>query len=217
MSVQNECNRCGTCCENGGPALHSQDLPLIEKGLLSFEDLITIRKGELVDDPVTKSIEPAKTEFLKIRGTKGSWACVFYDKKQNGCTIYDHRPFACGVLKCWDTKDILELAGKNLISRLDIVQENNPLRQRLIEHQMLFPLPDLRGMSRTISRSSKKTIKKIERMCNKDIAHRIESVDTFQLSVALELFYFGRPIFEMLTPLGFDIRETASGIKLKFK
>jgi len=217
MSPQNECKRCGTCCENGGPALHSQDLPLIEKGLLSFEDLITIRKGELVDDPVTKSIEPAKTEFLKIRGTKGSWACIFYDKNQNGCSIYGHRPFACGVLKCWDTKGILELAGKDLLSRLDIVKENNPLRQRLIEHESLFPLPDLKDITRTISRSSKKTIKKLERMCNKDIAHRIQSVDTFQLSVALELFYFGRPIFEMLTPLGFDIRETASGIKLKFK
>ncbi len=217
MSIQNECKRCGTCCENGGPALHSQDLPLIEKGFLSFDNLITIRKGELVDDPVTKSIEPAKTEFLKIRGTKGSWACVFYDKKQNGCTIYSQRPSACGVLKCWDTKDILELAGKNLLSRLDIVKENNPLRQRLIEHETLFPLPDLKAISRTISRSSKKTIKRLERMCNKDIAHRVESVDLFELSVVLELFYFGRPIFEMLTPLGFDIRESASGIKLKFK
>jgi Fe-S-cluster containining protein len=192
-------------------------MPLIEKGLLSFESLITIRKGELVDDPVTNSIEPAKTEFLKIRGTKGSWACIFYDKNRNGCTIYNHRPFACGVLKCWNTKDILELAGKDLLSRLDIVKKNNPLRQRLMEHEALFPLPDLRGISRTISRSSKTTIKKLERMCNKDIAHRIQSVDTFHLSVALELFYFGRPIFEMLTPLGFDIKETASGIKLKFK
>jgi len=51
-------------------------------------------------------------------------------------------------------------------------------------------------------------------MCNKNIVHRIESVDTFQLSVALELFYFGRPIFEMLTPLGFDIRETIESLNM---
>ncbi|SMC61047.1 Putative zinc-or iron-chelating domain-containing protein [Desulfocicer vacuolatum DSM 3385] len=217
MSVENKCKRCGTCCENGGPALHSQDISLIEKGLLAFEEIITIRKGELVDDPVTKSIAPAKNEFLKVKGSKGSWSCTFYDKSRNQCSRYEHRPFACGVLKCWDTKEILDLAGKDLLSRLDIIKENNPLTQRLIEHESLFPVPDLKGISRTISRSSKKTIKKLERMCNKDIAHRIESVDTFHLCVNLELFYFGRPIFEMLTPLGFDIRETASGIKLKFR
>lgn len=41
--------------------------------------------------------------------------------------MYDHRPLACKILKCWDTDDILELIGKNLLSRLDIVKEGNPL------------------------------------------------------------------------------------------
>ena len=86
MIHQKECKLCWTCCKKGGPALHSQDLPLIEKGLLSVEDLITIRKGELVHNPGKNSIEPVKTEFLKIKGTKGSWACTFYDKSGNGCT-----------------------------------------------------------------------------------------------------------------------------------
>ena len=217
MNHQNECNRCGTCCENGGPALHSQDIPLLANGLLSLENLITIRKNELVDEPRTNSIEPSKTEFLKIRGIKGAWACIFYDKIQNRCGIYTHRPFACRILKCWDTKGIFEITGKDLLSRLDVVKENDPLRKRLMEHEALFPIPDLKGISRTITRSSRKTIKKLERLCNKDIAHRIESVGTFHLSVAMELFYFGRPIFEMLTPIGFDIRETPSGVKLKFK
>ncbi|MBI9089954.1 MAG: YkgJ family cysteine cluster protein [Desulfobacterium sp.] len=217
MTHQTECKRCGTCCENGGPALHSQDLPLIEKGLLSVEQLITIRKGELAHDPVTESIEPVKTELLKISGKKGSWACIFYDKTRNGCTIYDHRPLACGVLKCWDTDEILKLSGKDLLSRLDIVKEGNPLRERLIEHEALFPLPDLKAISKTISRSSKKTIKKLERINNKDLAWRIRAIGGLNLSVAEELFYFGRPLFQLLAPLGFTARETASGIKLQFK
>ncbi len=217
MSQQNECKRCGTCCENGGPALHSQDLPLIEKGILTFDALITIRKGELAHDPVTDSIEPVPAEFIKICGTKGSWACTFYDINQKGCTIYDHRPFACGVLKCWDTEKILELAGTDLLSRHDIVKDDNPLKTRWMEHEALFPVPHLKTLSQTISRSSKKTVKKLERICNKEIAHRIRTVDQFHLSIAQELFYFGRPIFELLRPLGFTITETASGIKLKFK
>ncbi|MCK5836721.1 MAG: YkgJ family cysteine cluster protein [Desulfobacula sp.] len=216
ITHQNECKRCGTCCEKGGPALHTQDLPLIEKGFLSFEKFITIRKGELVHDPVSNSIEPVKKEFLKIRGIKNSWACLFYDKTSNGCTIYDHRPLACKILKCWDTHDILELAGKNLLSRLDIVKEGNPLREKLIEHEELFPCPDLKTISQTISRSSKKTVKKLERIINKDLAYRIRAIDEFNLSVSQELFYFGRPLFQLLTPLGFTTRETSSGIKLRF-
>jgi Fe-S-cluster containining protein len=217
ISQQKKCKRCGTCCENGGPALHGKDLPLIEKGLLIIDDLITIRKGELAHDPVKNAIEPVKAEFIKISGSKGSWACTFYDVKQNECTIYGNRPIACGLLKCWDTKEILEIAGRDLLSRQDIVKETSPLRKRLIEHESLFPLGNLRSISQTISRSSKNTIKKLERVCNKEITHRIQSVDMFHLSVAQELFYFGRPIFELLRPLGFSIAETASGIKLRFK
>ena len=217
MSQQNECKRCGTCCENGGPALHGKDLSLIVKGLLTLDNLITIRKGELAHDPVTNSIEQVKAEFIKISGSKGSWACTFYDVSQNGCTIYEHRPIACEILKCWDTKEILALAGTDLLSRHDIVKEGSPLKKRLIEHEALFPLDNLKAIAQTISRSSKKTIKKIERICNKDIAHRIQSVDIFHLSVTQELFYFGRPMFELLHPIGFSITETASGIKLRFK
>ena len=216
MMHQNECKRCGTCCEKGGPALHTQDLPIIEKGFITFEKLITIRKGELAHNPVSNSIEPVKTELLKICGIKGSWTCLFYDKTRNECTIYDHRPIACNILKCWDTDDILELAGKNLLSRLDIVKEGNPLRELIIEHEKLFPCPDLKTISRTVLRSSRKKIKKLERMINKDLAYRIQAIDEFNLSVSQEMFCFGRPLFQLLTPLGFTTRETSSGIKLGF-
>ena len=216
MTHQNECKRCGTCCEKGGPALHTQDLFLIEKGFLSFDKIITIRSGELAHDPVLNSVEPVKTELLKIRGIKDSWVCIFYDRSRNGCRIYDHRPLACKILKCWDTDDILELAGKDLLSRLDIVKDGNPLKERLIEYEELFPCPDLKTVSRTISRSSKKRVKKLERIINKDLAYRIRVNDEFNLSVSQELFYFGRPLFQLLIPLGFTTRENSSGIKLKF-
>ncbi len=217
MTLQKECKRCGICCEKGGPALHSQDLPLIEKGLLALEDLITIRKGELIHDPVTNTIKPVETEFLKVKGTKGSWVCTFYDKNGTGCTRYDHRPLSCGVLKCWDTEESLKLTGTDLVSRLDVVKENSPMRERLIAHEMLFPIPDLKVISRAIPRPTKKTVKKLEQMCNKDIAHRIKSVDELRLSIAQEMFYFGRPIFQLLSPLGFTIKDAGEGIKLKFK
>ena len=50
------CNRCGSCCKQGGPALHMQDLDLVLSGKLHFEDLITVRRGELALQPLTDSI-----------------------------------------------------------------------------------------------------------------------------------------------------------------
>ncbi|MBU0973039.1 MAG: YkgJ family cysteine cluster protein [Proteobacteria bacterium] len=213
MTHAKECTHCGTCCEKGGPALHRQDLALLEKASLSIEDLITIRKGELVHCPSTNTIKPAKAEFLKIKGTKGSWSCTFYNKNSRRCTRYDNRPISCGALKCWDTQESLNLAGKDLISRLEVVKENDPMREALIAHELLFPLPDLAA----VSRPSKKRVKKLEQICNKEIAHRIQAVGEFNLSVAQEMFYFGRPIFGLLAPLGFTVKEAGTGIKLRFK
>ncbi|SLM29704.1 conserved hypothetical protein [Desulfamplus magnetovallimortis] len=212
MSLQNECKRCGTCCENGGPALHGSDMTLIENCLISIESLIAIRKGELAHDPVTDSLKPVKKEFLKIAGKKGTWECLFYEKVLNGCTIYENRPLACSVLKCWDTEETLKLAGRDLLSRLDIIKADDPMRKHIKKHEMLFPVPDLMGLSSP----SSKMVKKLEKICNREIDHRMKIVNKLELTVAKELFYFGRPIFELLHPLGFRVMGAGKGIKLDF-
>lgn len=211
------CKQCGTCCERGGPALHLQDVLLVKNGTLPFESIITIRRGEFVHDPVTESIKPSKTELLKISGSNGTWTCLFYDKGKRGCSIYDNRPLACKTLKCWDTSEILKLSGRNLLSRLDLVGVETELGKRLIDHETLFPFPDIKALLGPLQRLSTKALKKLEKTVNKDLDHRGESVGAFHLSVPEELFYFGRPIFQLLEPFGFTVREAGAGIKLKFK
>ena len=215
--VQTGCKQCGICCEKGGPALHIQDALLVKNGILAFESIITIRRGEFVHDPVTDTVVPSKTELLKISGSNGTWTCLFYDRGRRGCSIYDNRPLACKTLKCWDTVEILKLAGTDLLSRLDLVGHETELGKRLIEHETFFPFPDVKALLGPMPRISKKALKNLERTVNKDLDHRAVSVGEFNLSVAQELFYFGRPIFQLLEPFGFTIRETGSGIKLKFK
>ena len=214
---QTGCRQCGICCEKGGPALHIQDALLVKNGIIPFKSIITIRRGEFVHDPVTDTIGPSKTELLKISGTNGTWTCMFYDKRQKGCLIYENRPLACKTLKCWDTGEILKLSGRDLLSRLDLVGPEIELNKRLIEHETLFPFPDVKALLGPLLRISKKALKNLEKTVNKDIDHRVESVGEFNLSVEEELFYFGRPIFQLLEPFGFAVRETGSGIKLKFK
>ncbi len=214
MNHQNTCLRCGACCKKGGPALHTRDLNLITKGYLSLGHLITIRKSELAHDPVTDAVKPITYELVKIRGSKGEWCCYFYDKHKNACKIYEHRPQACRTLNCWNTGPIMELAGKDLISRLEIVEKDNPLRAKVVEHEDLFPCPDLKALSAENNHSINKIIPELQKIVTGDLAYRTQVVKSFQLSVEEELFYFGRPVFQLIEPFGFMIQDTASGIKV---
>lgn len=216
MTIQDGCRRCGTCCKNGGPALHSEDLALIRSGKLPLDRLTTIRKGEMVLEPADQQLIPARQEFLKISGSRGTWACTYFDETAMGCRIYAHRPLGCRVLKCWDTTEILELAGKDLITRMDVISPDDPIRPLIPVHEKKVPLDRLETISKTLSRSSKKTIKTLERQCNQDLKFRNEVVADFGLSVGMEMFYFGRPLFELLTPMGIHVREVPTGVKLRF-
>jgi len=49
-----------------------------------------------------------------------------------------------------------------------------------------------------------------------DLQIRTQAVREFNISVARELFYFGRPLFQLFHPLGIVTVETRQGIELKF-
>ena len=201
---QKECERCGTCCTSGGPALHSEDLHLVLEGKLPLTQLITIRAGELAHNPLTSSLQPVKQELVKISGVGRQWNCCFFDPEEKGCTIYDKRPKACKALKCWDTAEIEELIEKDTINRLDIIPEDSPVRPFVIEHDKAFPCPEmidlLEGRNGARSDSLEETI-------NSEISYRRKVVRNFDLSLGEELFYFGRPLFHLLVSIGADINE----------
>ncbi len=111
---QTSCKQCGICCTKGGPALHSADLDLFRQGLIPYSDLITIRKGEFAYNPVTERLQATQNEIVKLKGSGGEWTCCYYDSKSKGCTIYDNRPMACGVLQCWNPEASLALVEKDL-------------------------------------------------------------------------------------------------------
>ena len=125
MSATATCRRCGACCRQGGPALHGPDLELIRSGRLQFDDLITVRRGELAFQPLGTCPEPVHHEFLKLTGQGGTWCCAFYDDTTKGCRRYLDRPMACGILDCIDTGPLLDLAGQDLLTRFDCLSTND--------------------------------------------------------------------------------------------
>jgi len=207
------CSQCGLCCQQGGPALHIQDLELVKNGRISTSHLITIRKGELVDNPLAGKIVPTTVELVKFIGKKGRWECCFYTDKL-GCTVYKDRPYACRVLKCWDTEEILALVEKATISRFDILEEDNPLIPLIMEHERICPYDDLGEIQTNLDRLSDEQKNDLAQRVRSDLNFRARVASDLQLNVREELFYFGRPLFQLLQPLGVQISESTAGIQL---
>lgn len=211
---QTECYRCGTCCTKGGPALHGQDLSLIINGHLTRSALITIRKGELAHNPKADAIRPVSCELIKIRGKAGEWTCLFYDESTRGCTIYHHRPFACTLLKCWDPKELLDLVEKDTLSRFDILEETEPMYSSVLEYERLFPCPDMLEIAGWLEDDFKEKGVGLEKVVNDDLSFRDRLVREKSLELNEELFLFGRPLFQLLQPLGFSVVQGPTGIRL---
>ncbi len=211
--MKSACRQCGTCCLQGGPALHTGDLGLVRSGRLPISRLITIRRGELADDPLTGSVHAVSGELVKINGTGRDWRCFYYAGGK-GCTIYASRPSACRVLKCWDTAAILALAGKDLLTRLDILAARDPLRPLVEEHERLCPCPDMEMVRASVVSGSLQELDDLQRLVDVDLRFRNQVVNGHGLSLAEEMFFFGRPLFQLLQAVGLGITETAGGIRL---
>ena len=211
------CQRCGTCCRQGGPALHSVDLALIRSGRLRLDDLVTVRQGELAFPPLGEHPEVVRHEFLKLRGTAGSWCCLFYDVGARGCSRYPDRPLACRVLDCRDTRALLDLAGRDLLTRFDCLPADDPLLSLARRHEAECPCPDLDSLRHRLRRPEvdrAALLAPLEAEVNRDLAWRTRAAATCHLSVERELFLLGRPLFQLLQPLGIHARQEADGLRL---
>ena len=216
VSAKQSCDRCGSCCRQGGPALHGSDISLIREGRLDRHHLVTIRKGELAFAPFSENPAPVAGEFLKLQGKLGSWCCLFYDEQARACTIYANRPMACGLFDCTAPEPILAITGKDLLTRFDCIQPDDPLLPLVRSHDQEFPCPDMEsvavGLNSPADRPS--LLANLAPLVNGDLAFRQQLTAQGSLSVAAELFYFGRPLFQLLLPLGVGIRETPMGLQL---
>ncbi len=211
------CDSCGTCCHQGGPALHDQDLELISPKLLRFEDLITIRRGEMILMPLSAQPQPAAQELIKIKGKKGNWGCKFRDDRSASCSIYQNRPLACRLLKCWNPEEVLKISGKNLLDRFDLIPENDPLAILAGQFEQQFPLPDMLKIKNRPQNPEKQRdlLKTLKEMISNELRFRELTSRQFKLTASQEVFYFGRPLFQLIIPLGIKMEQSPAGFSLK--
>lgn len=214
------CDRCGDCCMQGGPAIHTQDAGLLEEQKLRLEDLVTVRKGEPAFQPMAQTPEPVENEFLKLQGRTGSWNCKYYDELMARCSIYSYRPVACRVLECSAPEALLTITGKNLLTRYDLIDEDDPIIPYLREHDAACPCPDLGAIADRLKKEEEveSLLAELQELIDRDLAYRNGVSRKFNLSVDRELFYFGRPLFQLLLPLGIvPVQEDETSIRLTLR
>ncbi|MEJ2731746.1 MAG: YkgJ family cysteine cluster protein [Deltaproteobacteria bacterium] len=201
-----ECRRCGTCCRKGGPSFHYADKALIEKGVIHSKYLYTIRKGEVAYDNVRQCLETVGSDVIKLKGKGRSRACIFFDEKQNACTIYDNRPIECRALKCWDTKAIEDLYAQNRLKREDLIADIEGLWGLVKDHQARCSYESIHKLVDTInSDRGDDARQKLAEIIQFDTEIRKLVVSRGGLEVEMLDFLFGRPLKQTLKNFGLKV------------
>ncbi|MEW6457974.1 MAG: YkgJ family cysteine cluster protein [Bacillota bacterium] len=212
-SPRNSCIRCGTCCLKGGPTLHHEDKRLLLEGHAGYEHLVTIRKGELVFDPVLGVPRPADQELVKVRGKGNGWSCCLFDERSSACRVYEHRFLECRLLKCWDPADLVAAIGVDTIVRTDIINPGDPVRQVIAAHEEECPPHEVQALIASLSRGDdrSKTLAALAGLARKDLAVRHYARTELGLKAEYEYFIFGRPLSRILASHGIMVHTLPGG------
>ncbi len=201
------CIRCGTCCMKGGPTLHEEDGILFEKGILQRSHVYTLRKGEVVRN-IDDTLVVLEQEIIKIKGQLEAWTCMFYDKDQGACTIYDHRPLECRALKCWDLRGFKEVMARPRLLRRDLIKPDDGILKIIGAHEQRCAYETLESVVRRLQGpDSDKTVGKILDLLQYDhymrpfLAERLK-VDTNEMD-----FFFGRPLTTTIRMFGLCVKQ----------
>jgi len=194
-----ECERCGRCCEKGGPALHHWDLDLFKRGVIKYRHVYTLRKGELVRDQFRDALVPLDREIVKIKGQGQTWTCIFYDKEAHACSIYKHRPLECVALKCWDLKDLEEIYERDRITRSRLVPEKSAMGEIVADHEKRCAVSLLGELFSAFEAERRESAKEaINVLLGYDKAVRDLMRERAGLDDEDMDFFFGRPLSQIL-------------------
>lgn len=213
----NGCQRCGTCCRKGGPALHTEDIALVKTGALPLESLFTIRAGEKVHDNVRDRVMPLKTEMVKIRGQDDSWSCRFYDAGTRGCRIYEQRPLECRALACWDTSELERIYQRDRIGRKDLIGNIRGLWDLVQAHESRCSYEKLSRLISRIKAAPEKSLTDAVCECIAyDLHLRRLTVEKSGIGPGLLGFLFGRPLQETVKMYGLAVIQSGNRLQLRF-
>lgn len=209
------CKQCGACCLKGGPALHTEDLPLIEDGTIQLADMVTLRPGERVFDQPAQSILPLEHEIIKIKGRDNSWTCKFYSPDGQNCGIYKNRPLECEVLFCQDTEPLAAIYNKNRLTRADLLPQSHPLMELVTEHDKRCAPQDMEEIAKKAREGDAQAGAALKEMVAYDMEMR-RLLEKKGGPAAMNDFLLGRPLRVLLGTMNIKVYEMGDSIRFNF-
>lgn len=202
------CAQCGTCCRKNGPALHMEDLHLVEKGIVPLRDLYTIRAGEPARNNVREIVTEVSADIIKIKGKNKAWTCSYFEDRQNICGIYTHRPVECRALKCWDTREIEALYEKNRLDRGTLLRDKPEFRALVEDHQERCDYVRLKRLIDELQTERHvEALKSLSEIIHYDRNLRKLLVEKTGMDPGICDFLFGRPLTSTLVAYGVEFKD----------
>jgi len=199
------CERCGHCCDKGGPTLHRQDLILFERGTLSYSQVFTLRQGEIVDEMIEGGLLPLAEEMIKVRGQGNRWTCLFYDDDEKQCTIYEDRPAECRAFNCWASEELKAMYRNDRIGRADLAPEGSAMREIIETHEAKCSYAEVGKLANAFLDGDVKAGQVLVDTITYDAAFRSAFADRTEAGEEEMNFLFGRPLHLTVAQYGLEV------------
>ncbi len=212
-STRPYCLRCGECCRLGSPSLHLEDVDLLARGLISFRQIYTLRRGEPVRLNIEAKLSTLPSELIKFKEDQEKGYCRFYSENQNSCGIYENRPLQCRFQQCWNPEALEKLWQEQKLTRRDILENDQDLMELLELHDERCDPERLNHLFIQLHNTRDMTVlDQVLEMLRQDVA--IRSLATTKLNRDEEEldFLLGRPLAEILRPYGFRVEMDQDGV-----
>jgi Fe-S-cluster containining protein len=212
-STRPYCLRCGECCRLGSPSLHPEDAALLARGLISFRQIFTLRRGEPVRLNIEAKLSTLPSELIKFKEDQEKGCCRFYSEYQHSCGIYENRPLQCRFQQCWNPEALEKLWQEQKLTRRDILENDEDLMELLELHDERCDPERLNHLFiRLHNTRDMKVLDQLLEMLKQDVA--IRSLATTKLNRDEEEldFLLGRPLAEIISPYGFRVEMDEDGV-----
>lgn len=212
-STRPYCLRCGECCRLGSPSLHLEDAELLARGLISFRQIYTLRRGEPVRLNIEAKLSTLPSELIKFKEDQEKGYCRFYSENQNSCGIYENRPLQCRFQQCWNPEALEKLWQEQKLTRRDILENDQDLMELLEIHDERCNPERLNHLFIQLHNTRDMTVlDQVLEMLRQDVA--IRSLATTKLNRDEEEldFLLGRPLAEIVRPYGFRVEMDQDGV-----
>lgn len=204
FSKKTECTLCGKCCTECSPSLMKQDMRLFISGVLSPENVYTIREGEPVRSG--SDVYESFVEIIKIRENEEAAGCIFYSKG-SGCIIYEDRPLQCKEYKCWETETPLYGLEESALKREDFFGSVDIIMDAIKKHNDKCSYERLSSAIGRFNENKDDALDDIIDMLQYDTYIRPFLEEKFNVpSTAMDLI-LGRPLTETINEFGFKVEK----------